>query len=134
MGWRKWLDLMLETTTHAVILGHNFEVYAISDRIKPSVVDLDDIFKGIGVKGNFPIPRVVHLGSKSFTVLTSLPHNWSLGFWLIARDLRTDTGLVLVKTRKLVLISVKERCDFCGQIAMVQGTLRAAELLLSIDY
>jgi len=128
------LIFLLESSTHAMILGHDFRVCAVSDFLKPSVVDLDDIFKGVGIKGSFPIPRVVHIGTKSFTVLSTMPHNWLLGFWIIARDLRSDTGLIIVKTRKLVLISIKERCDFYGQIQMVQGTLKAAELLLQEDY
>jgi len=132
--WQEWLSLLRTNATSAAIFGNDFHVHAISPNFKIGIVELDDIFKGVGLKGSFPIPRILHIDRKSFTVLTSMHTTWTLGFWLVAMDLRNHTALVIVKTRRLVLLSIKERCHFVEQIQLVQSTLKAAEQLIGFDF
>jgi len=132
--WQAWLSLLQTHASHAMILGNEFHVHAISPNFKISIVDLDDIFKGVGVKGSFPVPRLLSIDGYNFTVLSSMHSTWTLGFWLVARDLKKNVALVIVRTKKLVLVSMRERCNFSEHIQLVQGTLKAAELLINYEF
>lgn len=132
-SWNLTLSQLTDTATYGLIADQQMHVIAMSPGFKIPVSDLDDIFKAVGVKGKYPIPRMINIGKGRFTVLAA-PTIGMNGLSIVARDIHTSTGLVIKKTKTLILVTLKERCYFMEHIAMLQNVHRIAEHLMAYEY